>query len=194
MNAFLELQRLRYSLKDKGLNDDLVDKIIKKAELEINEALSKQMENSFSDDINNMNSIENLRPKPNAFSFDYESFIFESSNLPFPKLEKFLQNTDNKKDINQNQNIKKNINNIFDLQKAIYDENHNKILKKREEKINKINSLLRSNNNLQNKLPNNQNQINLESEDKKINNNTDIISNNTKKLIEDIIRSYEEGF
>jgi hypothetical protein len=134
VNTYLEIERLRTILRNKGLDERSVDEIAKNAENEINSALADLMEGAI--DLGVQSGVEKrsadfineLRPRPDAFMLETLSGRSDFSDPPYPMLDNLLKGA---KPIADGSGVYKIIpvgkkgdkkpiaNNIFDAQKAI---------------------------------------------------------------------------
>lgn len=140
VNTFLEIERLRSTLRSKGLDERTIDEITKNAESEINQALQSIMDEGLERGVQlgvekkSIDFINELRPRPGAFELDTSSGRTDFSNPPFPMLDFLLKGAKPIKDgsgvykvipVGKKDGNKKPIhNNIFDAQKAIMAERY----------------------------------------------------------------------
>lgn len=137
VNLFLELERLKYVLQSRGLDDETVEAIVKQAEEEITlslrEALDGAVELAVQSGVEKRSErfINELRPRPDAFILETESGITDFSEPPFPMLDRLIAGGKvSKKDGSiykvipvggQSSEPRAPIHvNIFDAQKAMY--------------------------------------------------------------------------
>lgn len=103
-NSFFELDRLRYSLRSKGLDDDAIEAIISKASREISSAFNKQAEAAMQQAIEagvekrSADFINELQMDYNNMELTTESGNMEFVEPPFPMLNRLLQNAKPMKD------------------------------------------------------------------------------------------------
>ena len=139
VNAFLDIQRLRASLRARGLDEDTVDVIASKADAEIQTALSSTMESAMELAVqsgvqkDSPEFINELRPSPDAFLLETESGNMDFSDPPMPMLDKLLRNAKPMKDgsgvykvvpVGTSSTKRRISTNIFDAQKSIMAERY----------------------------------------------------------------------
>lgn len=96
LNLHLELEKLKNTLRAKGFDDALVEKLVAKAETEINLALRERMDEAMEQAVQtgvekrSPEFINELRPRPDAFELQTESSITDFSDPPYPMLDKLL--------------------------------------------------------------------------------------------------------
>lgn len=146
VNLFLEIERLKSSLRSRGFEDSTIDEIAAKAETEISMALRERLDAAMDIAIQSgvqkesAEFINDLRPRPDAFMIDTESGITDFSEPPLPMLDKLLaKGAKPMKDgsgvykiipVGGNTSPKKApvFSNIFDAQKAISAERYENAL------------------------------------------------------------------
>lgn len=137
VNIFLEIERLKTVLRNRGMTEDLIEEVARKAEKEISAALQERLNSALEIAIqsgvqkDSSEFINDLRPRPDAFIIDTESGATDFSDPPLPMLDKLLaKGAKPMKDGSgvykiipvggDNGSKKKTIHsNIFDTQKAI---------------------------------------------------------------------------
>lgn len=96
INIFLELERLRANLLNKGYTDEQVQGIMSKAEREINvklkDRLDSALESAVKIGVDNQSAdfINDLRPDPGAFIIETESMRTDFSEPAMPMLDRLL--------------------------------------------------------------------------------------------------------
>lgn len=96
VNIYLELERLKVTLRNKGMGEDFVNTVVDKAEAEINDRLSEQMSNAMENAIQSgmqkksADFINDLRPAPGAFQLETASGNTDFSEPPMPMLDRLL--------------------------------------------------------------------------------------------------------
>lgn len=96
VNLYLELQRLKANLINKGLDESSVEVILEKAEIEINMRLQSEMDSAVDNAVqsgvqkDSADFINELRPRPGAFQLETESGITDFSEPPYPMLDRLL--------------------------------------------------------------------------------------------------------
>jgi hypothetical protein len=96
VNIFLELERLKVSLRSRGIEEDNISVIVSKAEIEISNALQEHLDSAMETAIqsgvqkDSADFINDLRPRPDAFIIDTESGATDFSDPPMPMLDKLL--------------------------------------------------------------------------------------------------------
>lgn len=213
INIFLEIERLRASLRTRGLDEDTINSIVAKAETEINLALKEKMDSAMDSAIqagvekDSANFINELRPRPDAFQLDTESGITDFSEPPYPMLDKLLAT--GAKPMKDGSGVYKTIpvgapskqpkkpiqNNIFDAQKAIAAERYataaaqyNKVIPKGS-KVQFRTATSKQNRETQWVLPEKQKDFTQELQE--IN---DGLQQSHDEIVAGIIRSFEENF
>lgn len=98
VNVYFELQRLKDSLRNKGIEEAHIDAIVRKAELDINSKLQDQMDAAIENAVQSgvqkksVDFINDLRPSPTAFQLETTSGNTDFSEPPFPMLDRLLAN------------------------------------------------------------------------------------------------------
>jgi hypothetical protein len=213
VNVFLEIERLKTSLRSRGVEEQFVENIASKAEIEIGlvlrERLDSAMEVAVQSGVQKESPefINELRPRPDVFIIDTESGSTDFSDPPLPMLDKLLAR--GAKPMKDGSGVYKVIpvggdngtkrpaihTNIFDAQKAIAAERYenavaqyNKIAPKGS-KANFRTATSKQNRQTQWVLPEKEKDF---TEDlAEINN---LLLADYDNLVLGIIRSYEEGF
>jgi len=96
VNVFLEIERLKATLRSRGVDDQFVDDIAHKAEREISFALKERLDSAMEVAIqsgvqkDSPEFINELRPRPDAFIIDTTSGSTDFSDPPMPMLDKLL--------------------------------------------------------------------------------------------------------
>jgi len=96
VNIFLELERLKVALRSRGLEEQFVESIAGKAETEISFALRERLDTAMDVAIqsgvqkDSPEFINELRPRPDAFTIETESGSTDFSDPPLPMLDKLL--------------------------------------------------------------------------------------------------------
>lgn len=96
VNVFLEIEKLKTSLRAQGYDEDTVDAIAEKAEVEISMALREQLDSAMDVaiqsgvDKDSADFINELRPRPDAFILETQSGITDFSDPPYPMLDALL--------------------------------------------------------------------------------------------------------
>ena len=213
INVFLEISRLKDVLRTKGLEEDFVETIASKAEVEISLALRNLMDSGIEMAVqsgvqkDSADFINALRPRPDAFVLDTDSGITDFSEPPMPMLDRLLSR--GAKPMKDGSGVYKVIpvggdngqkkppiaNNIFDAQKAISAERYatalaqyNKV-KPKGSKVEFRTATSKQNRATQWVLP--EKQKDFTDDLKEINN---LLAESHDDVIHRIIRSYEEGF
>lgn len=134
INKNFELERLKSTLRSRGLDEDTVIAITNKADQEIESIMAERMIAAMESaiavgvDKNSPEFINDIRPMPGAFQLEVSSGITDFSVPPFPMLPKLLQGAKPMKDGSGVYKIipvgtpgkKPGIaSNIFDAQKAL---------------------------------------------------------------------------
>ncbi len=213
INVFLEISRLKDTLRTKGLEEDFVETIASKAEVEISLALRNLMDSGVEMAVqsgvqkDSADFINALRPRPDAFILDTDSGITDFSEPPMPMLDRLLSR--GAKPMKDGSGVYKVIpvggdsgqkkppiaNNIFDAQKAIAADRYatalaqyNKV-KPKGSKVEFRTATSKQSRSTQWVLPAKEKDF---TEDlKEINN---LLAESHDDVIMGIIRSYEEGF
>jgi hypothetical protein len=134
INKFFELERLRSSLQNRGIDERIVSAIVKKAEVEIDAAIESRMQSAM-DEAVSVGADKNSTDFINEIAIDYSNYYIRTtsgntdfSEPPFPMLPKLLQGAKPMKDgsgvykvipMGSSSNNSVKLNNIFDTQKAI---------------------------------------------------------------------------
>ncbi len=213
VNLFLEIERLKSTLRGRGLEEQFVEQIAEKANLEITLALRERLDSALEVAVqsgvqkDSADFINELRPRPDAFIIETESGSTDFSDPPLPMLDYLLAR--GAKPMKDGSGVYKVIpvggqsnqqkppihTNIFDAQKAISAERYenavaqyNKVAPKKS-KVNFRTATSKQNRQTQWVLPEKKKDF---TEDlAEINN---MLSHDYDNVILDIIRSYEEGF
>lgn len=213
VNVFLELERLKATLRSRGLEEGYIETIASKANDEISLALRDRLDNAMDLAIqsgvqkDSAEFINELRPRPDAFMLETSSGITDFTEPPFPMLDRLLAK--GAKPMKDGSGVYKVIpvgkpsdkakppihTNIFDAQKAISAERYetaisqyNKIAPKNS-KVNFRTATSKQNRATQWVLPEKPKDF---TEDlAEINN---LLGKEYDDLVLGIIRSYEEGF
>lgn len=213
VNLFLEIERLKTTLRGRGLEEDIVEQIAQKANLEITLALRERLDSAMEVAVQSgvqkesPDFINELRPRPDAFIIETESGSTDFSDPPLPMLDKLLAK--GAKPMKDGSGVYKVIpvggqsnqpkppvhSNIFDAQKAISAERYenavaqyNKVAPKKS-KVNFRTATSKQNRQTQWVLPERKKDF---TEDlQEINT---MLAVDYDNVILDIIRSYEEGF
>jgi hypothetical protein len=213
INTFLEIERLKATLKSRGLSDETVELIAKKAEAQIAKELSAQIDSAMEVAIqsgvqkDSADFINELRPRPDAFILDTMSGITDFSDPPFPMLDRLLAH--GAKPLSDGSGVYKVIPvgtpsnkpkkeiyaNIFDAQKAISAERYatalsqyNKVIPKGS-KVQFRTATSKQNRNTQWVLPAKEKDFTEELQE--INN---MLRNSHDDIILKVIREFEESF
>ena len=213
INVFLEINRLKDVLRTKGMEEDFVEEVASKAEVEISLALRNLMDSGVEMAVqsgvqkDSADFINALRPRPDAFILDTDSGITDFSEPPMPMLDRLLSR--GAKPMKDGSGVYKVIpvggdsgqkkppiaNNIFDAQKAIAADRYatalaqyNKV-KPKGSKVEFRTATSKQSRSSQWVLPAKEKDF---TEDlKEINN---LLAESHDDVIMGIIRSYEEGF
>lgn len=133
-SKFLELERLKTNLRNKGFDDVLIGRLVAKAEAEIDaateELMSSAMEQAIEAGVNKESAefINELRPSPDAFVLETSSGNTDFSTPPYPNLTNLLRGAKPMKDgsgvykvipVGKSGNKQSIASNIFDAQKSI---------------------------------------------------------------------------
>lgn len=213
VNLFLEIERLKSTLRTKGIEEEFVDSIAAKANDEIQMAIRERLDGAMDLAIqsgvqkDSAEFINQLRPRPDAFMLETESGITDFTEPPLPMLDKLLAK--GAKPLKDGSGVYKIIpvgkesnrqkqpihTNIFDAQKAISAERYENAVKQYNKVIPKGSKVeFRTATSKQNRatqwvLPEKPKDF---TEDlAEINN---MLSQEYDDLVLGIIRSYEEGF
>jgi hypothetical protein len=212
VNIFLEIERLKSTLRARGIEDQAVDNIATQAETEILLALKQRLDSAIETAIQvgvekgSADFINELRPRPDAFIIDTQSGSTDFSDPPYPMLDKLLAK--GAKPMNDGSGVYKVIpvganntpkkpmyTNIFDAQKAIAAERYenavaqyNKIIPKGS-KVNFRTATSKQNRQTQWVMPEKKKDF---TEDLSTINNQLLVDHDNVVL--GIIRTYEEGF
>lgn len=213
VNIFLEIERLKSTLRSQGMDDVHVEVVAAKAHDEISLALRERLDEAMDLAIqsgvqkDSAEFINELRPRPDAFMLETESGITDFSEPPLPMLDRLLAK--NAKPLADGSGVYKIIpvgqkgdkprppihTNIFDAQKAVSAQRYetavaqyNKIAPKGS-KVNFRTATSKQNRATQWVLPEKPKDF---TEDlAEINK---MLSGEYDELVLNIIRSYEEGF
>lgn len=96
LNIFLELEKLKATLRTRNFEERFVEEIASKAEVEISLALRERLNSAMDLAIqsgvqkDSANFINELRPRPDAFVLETESGLTDFSEPPYPMLDKLL--------------------------------------------------------------------------------------------------------
>jgi hypothetical protein len=133
-NVFLEIERLKSSLRSKGLSEDTIQKIAANAEREITKLYDVKMSEAIDQAVqvgvekDSADFINELRPKPGAFELTTDSGNMDFSTPKYPMLPWLLKNAKPMKDgsgvfkvipVGAEGKKPSIANNIFDAHKAI---------------------------------------------------------------------------
>lgn len=213
VNIHLEIERLKASLRARGLDEETVESLSRRAEIDILAALQDQMDSAVDLAVQSgvqkesADFINEIRPRPGAFMLETESGNTDFSEPPFPMLDKLLAK--GAKPMKDGSGVYKIIpvgkpgnnskppihTNIFDAQKAISAERYenavaqyNKVAPKNS-KVNFRTATSKQNRATQWVLPAKEKDF---TEDlKEINN---MLDQNHDDVVMNIIRDYEENF
>lgn len=213
VNIFLEIERLKATLRGRGMDEQFVDQIANKADTEISMALRERLDSAMEVAIQSgvqkesPDFINDLRPRPDAFLLSTESGSTDFSDPPLPMLDRILAK--GAKPMKDGSGVYKIVpvggiskqpkppiyTNIFDAQKAIAAERYenaitqyNKAIPKNS-KVNFRTATSKQNRQTQWVLPEKKKDF---TEDlAEINN---MLLADYDDLVLRIIRSYEEGF
>jgi len=135
INKEFELDRLRTTLRTRGLDTNIVDQIVDKARAEIDNAMSSRLSEAMAAAIaagvekRSAEFINDLQPAPNAFQLETESGNTDFSTPPYPMLSRLLKEAKPMADgsgvykvipVGSSKTQRPRISdNIFDTQKAI---------------------------------------------------------------------------
>jgi len=213
VSIFLEIERLKATLRSRGLEERFVIDIADKAETEISLAIRDQLDAALDMAVqsgvqkDSADFINELRPRPDAFTIETSSGLTDFSDPPMPMLDKLLAK--GAKPMKDGSGVYKIIpvggntspprppihTNIFDAQKAIAAERYesavkqyNKVIPKGS-KVNFRTATSKQNRNTQWVMPEKKKDF---TEDlAEINS---MLAANYDELVLGIIRTYEEGF
>jgi len=96
VNIFLELERLKSSLRSRGIEEEHIDAIVSKAHDEIALAIRNRLDDAMDLAIqsgvqkDSPEFINELRPRPDAFTLETESGMTDFTEPPMPMLDKLL--------------------------------------------------------------------------------------------------------
>ena len=96
VNIFLEIERLKATLRIRGIEEQFIDDIAAKAETEISLALRERLDAAMEVAVQSgvqkesPEFINDLRPRPDAFIIDTTSGSTDFSDPPYPMLDKLL--------------------------------------------------------------------------------------------------------
>ena len=96
INVHFEIERLKSSLRARGLDEETVETLSRRAEMDILAALQDQMNSAMDLAIqsgvqkDSADFINELRPRPGAFMLETESGDTDFSDPPYPMLDKLL--------------------------------------------------------------------------------------------------------
>lgn len=96
VNIFLEIERLKSTLRSRGMDEEFVDTIAAKAHDEITLAVRERLDNAMDLAIqsgvqkDSAQFINELRPRPDAFMLDTASGMTDFTEPPMPMLDKLL--------------------------------------------------------------------------------------------------------
>lgn len=211
INVFLEIEKLKATLRSRGIEERFIDTIANKAETEITLALRERLDAAMDLAVQSgvqkesADFINELRPRPDAFMLDTQSGITDFTEPPMPMLDRLLAR--GAKPMKDGSGVYKIIpvgasnmkkspiyTNIFDAQKAISAERYENSLnqyKKIAPKNSKVN--FRTATSKQNR----QTQWVMPEKPKDFTEDLAEINNmllaDHDNVVLDIIRSYEEG-
>lgn len=213
VNLFLEIERLKSSLRSKGMEEQFVEEVAAKAQTEISLALRERLDAAMDLAVqsgvqkDSADFINDLRPRPDAFIIDTTSGITDFSEPPLPMLDKLLAR--GAKPMKDGSGVYKVIpvgseskekkpavhTNIFDAQKAIAAERYENAVSQynrvtpKGSKVNFRTATSKQSRQTQWVLPEKKKDF---TEDlAEINN---LLSADYDSVVLNIIRSYEEGF
>lgn len=213
VSIFLELERLKATLRNKGMEEDFISTIVNKAETDINNQLMIQMDSAMDNAVqsgvqkDSVDFINDLRPAPGAFQLETASGNTDFSEPPKPMLDYLLAK--GAKPMNDGSGVYKIIpvgaptkqpkpaiaTNIFDAQKSIAAERYSNAIaqynkvKPKGSKVEFRTATSKQDRNTQWVLPGKDKDF---TEDlKQIN---QLLDNSHDDIVMSIIRSYEEGF
>lgn len=96
VNVFLELQKLRAVLQGKGIEDEHVDTLVRRAELDIMASLQDAMDSAIDNAVqsgvqkDSVDFINELRPRAGAFVLETASGNTDFTEPPMPMLDRLL--------------------------------------------------------------------------------------------------------
>lgn len=96
VNLYLEIERLKATLRTKGMEEEFVDSIAAKANDEISMAIRERLDGAMELAVqsgvqkDSAEFINQLRPRPDAFLLETESGITDFTEPPLPMLDKLL--------------------------------------------------------------------------------------------------------
>jgi len=96
INIFLEVDRLRSTLRGRGFEESIIEHIANKAEKEISLAIRERLDSALEVAIqsgvqkDSADFINDLRPRPDAFMIDTSSGMTDFSDPPYPMLDRLL--------------------------------------------------------------------------------------------------------
>lgn len=96
VNIFLELERLKTSLRSRGMEEEFVEILVSKANEEITLAIRERLDNAMDLAIQSgvqkesPDFINALRPRPDAFTLETDSGITDFTEPPMPMLDRLL--------------------------------------------------------------------------------------------------------
>lgn len=210
INKNFELERLRATLRSRGLDENTVTTLVNKADDEIESAMAERMQIAMNEAIaagvekKSADFINDLRPAPGAFQLDTYSGNLDFTEPPYPMLSHLLQGAKPMKDgsgvykvipVGEPSKKPKVMGNIFDTQKAIEVER----LEAAKAQYNKVapagsKAKFRTATSKQSQLTNwvlPTKEADFTSTVKEINNDLDSA---LESIIVDVIRDYEENF
>lgn len=212
-NVFLELERLRGVLIAKGYDGAQIEIILRQAEAEINLKLKERLDSALDTAVglgvqkDSEEFINQLKPNSDAFILETESSITDFSEPPKPTLDRLLARS--AKPIKDGSGVYKVIpvggqlgapkqqihTNIFDAQKALMAQRHEnaaaqyKDIAPKASKVNFRTATSKQNRNTQWVQPAREKDFTSELQ----NINTQL-KDEKEDIIQEVIRSYEEGF
>lgn len=98
VNIFLELERLRASLRSRGMEDEHIEILVARANEEISLAIRERLDAAIDLAVqsgvqkNSADFINELRPRPDAFMLETASGQTDFSEPPYPMLDRLLAN------------------------------------------------------------------------------------------------------
>lgn len=214
INVYLEIERLKSTLRNRGLDEETVDTIAQKAEQEILSSLGNKMDAAIENAIqsgvqkDSPEFINDLRPRPDAFMLDTQSGATDFSDPPFPMLHRLLESgTKPMKDGSGvykiipvgGQSLKQKLDvhaNIFDTQKAIMAERYkeaasqyNKVIPKGSKAVSFKTATSKQNSATQWVIPAKEKDFTEE-----LGELNSMLAESHDDIVMSVIRSYEEGF
>lgn len=96
INIYLEIEKLKTTLRNKGLDYETVEELAAKAEQEITFSLRERLDSAVEMAVqsgvqkDSAAFINEIRPRPDAFMLETESGITDFSDPPFPMLDVLL--------------------------------------------------------------------------------------------------------